>query len=101
MRHFVENMEFSARPGARLNRVDVRAIIEAGLALRALKRTNQGVPLSDMMSDLGDAYAGWTAVFIETILDYAERDRRLARRFRRWRRHKEVKAAAEQSKHAD
>jgi predicted RecB family nuclease len=101
VRHFVENMEFTARPGVRVNRVDVRAIIEAGLALRALKRTNQGVPLSDIISELADAYDGWAAVFIETILDYAERDRRLARRFRRWRRQKAAQAATEESKHAD
>jgi hypothetical protein len=101
MRHFVDTMEFTARPDVRVNRIDLRAIIDVGLALRALKRTNEEVPVSDMISELADAYDGWMPLFIETILDYAERDRRVARRFRSWRERKAAVAPTQGVPHAE
>jgi predicted RecB family nuclease len=66
--------------------IDVKAIIKAGLAMRALERTNEYVSSSDFTIRLAEVYSDWTAEFIDTILDYAERDLRVARRFRTWRR---------------
>jgi len=66
--------------------IDVKAIIHAVLAVRALERTNRDVSSSDFVMQVADAYRGWTGEFIDTIADYVERDRRVARRFRSWRR---------------
>jgi hypothetical protein len=68
------------------SRLDMPAIIGAGLALRELGRTHPDIAAGDFIGHLGDVYSGWAAEFIETILDLVERDRRVARRFRRWRR---------------
>lgn len=68
------------------SRLDMLAIISAGLALRELGRTHPDIAAGDFIGHLGDVYSGWAAEFIETILDLVERDRRVARRFRRWRR---------------
>ena len=66
--------------------IDVQAIIAAVLAVRALARTNSDISSADFTLALGDAYRGWTAESIDTIADYVERDIRVARRFRSWRR---------------
>jgi hypothetical protein len=66
--------------------IDVKAIIEAVLKVRALERTNADVSSTDFVLMLADAYRGWTGEFIDTIVDYAERDLRVARRLRSWRR---------------
>lgn len=65
--------------------IDVKAIIAACLAIRTLERTNGEVSSSDFVICLAEVYSDWTAEFIDTILDYAERELRLARRFRSWR----------------
>lgn len=66
--------------------IDVRAIIDAGLAVRALERADsERVSSSDFVVSIGQGYDDWSAEFIDTILDFIERDRRVARRFRTWR----------------
>jgi hypothetical protein len=35
--------------------------------------------------NIGKGYADWSSEFIDTILNFVERDRRMARRFRTWR----------------
>lgn len=88
MRHAIKAMEFTTRADVRVPVLDIEAIILAGLAVRALARTNPDVSASDVISVLGHAYSGWTAEFIDAVLDYAEREQRFARRFRSWRRRK-------------
>lgn len=73
--------------------IDVKAIIDAVVAVRALERTNPDVSSSDFVMQVADAYRGWTGEFIDTIADYVERDRRVARRFRSWRRARVRRAA--------
>lgn len=68
------------------NEIDVQAIVEAVLKVRALERSNPEVSASDFTAALGDAYRDWTAEFIDTIADFAERNARVARRIRSWRR---------------
>lgn len=73
--------------------IDVKAIIEAVLKVRALERTNPDVSSSDFVMLIADAYRGWTGEFIDAIADYVERDIRAARRFRSWRRARSRRAA--------
>jgi hypothetical protein len=55
--------------------IDVEAIIAAVLKVRALERTNPAVSATDFVISLAEAYRDWTGEFIDTIADYAERDR--------------------------
>lgn len=72
--------------------IDVKAIVEAVLKVRELERLNPDVSSIDFTSALGDAYRDWTAEFIDTIADFAERDARVARRIRSWRRARSARA---------
>src|SRR5689334_285142 len=74
--------------------IDVRAIVEAVLKVRELERSNPEVSSIDFTSALGEAYRGWTAEFIDTIADFAERDARVARRIRSWRRARAARTVA-------
>jgi len=77
MRHFADQ-NASAQ-------FDLNAIIDAALAVRALGRTNDQFSASDFVELVADHYRGWTTEFLAAILDHAERERRVARRFRSWR----------------
>src|SRR5881227_3893651 len=64
---------------------DLRAIIQAGLAVRALARVNPAATSPDSVLRFGESYGGSAGEFVNSILDYAEREHRLAQRLRRWR----------------
>lgn len=77
MRHFADHNQNA--------QFDLKAIIDAALAVRALGRTNEQFSASDFVELIAEHYRGWTTEFIGALLDYAERERRFARRFRTWR----------------
>jgi hypothetical protein len=64
---------------------DLSAIIQAGLAVRALARANPAATSPDSLLRFGESYGGSAGEFINTVLGYAEREHRLAQRLRRWR----------------
>lgn len=76
------------RPVRRMREsVNVEGVVSTVLAVRALDREARSKAReSRFVSDICAAYKGWTACFIYALLVYAERDRRVARRFRSWRR---------------
>jgi hypothetical protein len=87
MRHFTDQ-----NPSAQF---DLKAIIDAALAVRTLGRTNDKFSASDFVELIADHYRGWTTEFVAALLDYAERERRLARRFRSWRKAQRQRRASE------
>jgi hypothetical protein len=64
---------------------DLKAIIQAGLAVRALARANPATASPDSVQRFGESYGGSAGEFIDAILGYADREHRLAQRLRRWR----------------
>lgn len=88
-------MRYERIPIDERSEINIRRIIAAGLAVRALERVNpNGCSSTDFTLALGEEYGGWAAVLIDALLDYAERDQRVARRFRSWRRRRAQRAAA-------
>ena len=87
MRHFADH-----NPSAQF---DLKAILDAALAVRALGRTNDRVSASDFVELVADQYRGWTTEILAALLDYAERERRFARRFRSWRKAQQQRRASE------
>jgi hypothetical protein len=85
-----------SRPVRRWRRdsFDANAVLSTVLAVRALDRDEQTSHEREFVATLSLAYDGWTNPFIRSLLAYAERDRRFARRFRSWRRAKAARAAA-------
>ena len=68
--------------------VDVAAIINAGLALRDLAKTDarmHDVFTSFVHEALTDGRPPWCSIFIAATVLYMEREIRVARRFRTWR----------------
>lgn len=64
---------------------DLRTTIQAGLAVRALARANPAATSPDSVLRFGESYGGSAGEFVNTILDYADREHRLAQSLRRWR----------------
>jgi hypothetical protein len=85
-----------SRPARRWRRdsFDANAVLSTVLAVRALDREEQTSRERDFVATLALAYDGWSNPFIRSLLAYAERDRRFARRFRSWRRAKAAHAAS-------
>jgi hypothetical protein len=78
--------------------IDVGGILSTVVAMRALDREGGETRTPRFLADLAAAFDGWASYFIWSMLDYAERDRRFARRFRSWRRAKAARAAAPPSR---
>jgi len=88
-------MRYECIPIDERSEINVRRIIAAGLAVRALERSNpHACSSSDFTLQLGEELNGWAPTLIDTILDLVEREQRVARRFRSWRRRRAQRAAA-------
>lgn len=66
--------------------MDINAPIATTLAVRALDREEHTDTSYGFVQLLGKAYQGQMYALIEAFIELAERDRRVARRFRSWRR---------------
>lgn len=83
------------RPVRRIREsVAVEGVLSTVLAVRALDREGGKPREPRFITDVCAAYDGWASSFIYALLVYAERDRRVARRFRSWRRAKVARMAA-------
>lgn len=65
--------------------VDVAAIVNASIAVRALARTNPNIAATSFVGELADAYIRWFTLFLECAAAHVERAQRVADRFRYWR----------------
>ena len=88
-------MRYECIPVDERSEINIRRIIAAGLAVRALERSNPHVcSSSDFTLSLGEELSGWASTLVDTILDLVEREQRVARRFRSCRRRRAQRAAA-------
>jgi len=65
--------------------VDVAAIVNASIAVRALARTNRNVAAANFVGELADVYLRWFMLLLEAAVAHVERAQRVADRFRTWR----------------
>lgn len=74
--------------------INVHGVLSTVLAVRALDREGGKARAPRFVKDVAAAFDGWPGGFIYALIVFAERDRRVARRFRSWRRAKAARAAA-------
>jgi hypothetical protein len=73
---------------------DPNAILATVVVVRMRDRENGTSHAPRFIATLARAYRGWSSGIIAALLAYAVRDRRVARRFRSWRRAVTARAAA-------